>query len=145
MKVSTVLRVLAISLLVQHTLGQQSCYCSSDDCSCTTNSTSDGSNASSSDALAPGNPPVGSRDFLTPTGDYQSPDTPSKPVRAANEQQYIWVGAAMISSDDNAIVLVRVSVAGMHSCCSPDLPGETLLTFKLGFHMIAAFRAAKRA
>lgn len=107
MKATTILRVLAISLVVQHTFGQQSCYCSSDDCSCT-NSTSDASSASNGDALAPGNPPVGSRDFLTPTGDYQSPSTPLKPVRAANEQQYIWVGAAMISSDDNAIVLVNI-------------------------------------
>ena len=103
MKLSTLQGLLAFLLLQQLCLGQQTCHCTGDACSCTDAS----SNATSTDALAPGNPPTGSQDFLTPSGDYQSPSTPAKPVRAANQQQYIWAGASMISSSDNAIVLVR--------------------------------------
>lgn len=123
MEVTLAFGVLAISFFVQHILGQQSCYCSRNDCSCT-NSTSDGLNG---DMIAPGNPPLGSRDFLTPSGDYESPSTDAKPVRAANRQQYIWVGASMISSSSNAIVLVRTAVAWLPSCCCPTFcRGHTL-------------------
>ena len=108
---------LAISLYMQQILCQQSCYCSRDDCSCTS-STSD---AFDGDTLAVGGPPVGSRDFLTPSGDYKSPSSSAKPVRAANRQQYIWVGASMISSSSNAIVLVRAAVACLRSFCPPFL------------------------
>ena len=117
MKVTIALGWLAFSLVVRHARGQQSCYCSSIDCSCA-NSTSD---AVSGDAVSSGNLPVGSRNFLTPTGDYQSPSTSAKPVRAVNRQQYIWVGASMISSSSNAIVLVRATVAWWHSFCSPSM------------------------
>lgn len=117
MKVIIALGVLAFLLVVRHARGQQSCYCSSIDCLCT-NSTSDAVNG---DLVAPGNPPVGSREFLTPTGDYQSPSTFAKPVRAINRQQYIWVGASMISSSSDAILLVRAPVAWWHPCCSPIL------------------------
>lgn len=92
----------ALLLLVQLGLGQPPCYCTTDSCSCA--ASSDGS--ANSTSLAPGNPRLGSREFLTPTGDRQSPSSVDKPVRAANRQQYIWAGASMISSSDDSIVLV---------------------------------------
>ncbi len=143
MKVTIALGVLAFSLVVRHAYGQQSCYCSSIDCSCT-NSIWDAVNG---DVMAPGNPPVGSREFLTPMGDYQSPSTSAKPVRAVNRQQYIWVGASMISSSSNAIVLVRaVSFGDILVALSAWADAlSQRLSFEVGIHTTTMFRVARRA
>ena len=94
--------VLAILLLAQLGVGQQSCPCAGPSCACA-NSPPD---SESPDGTAP---PAGSRDFLTPTGDYQSPSSAGTPIRPGNAQQSpAWVGAAMISSSDDAVVLVRL-------------------------------------
>ena len=102
--------VLAVVLLLQPGLGQQSCFCTSMRCSCPTANSSSADGSDSGPALVPGNPPMGSRDFLTPDGNYQPSPAADKPIQAGNQQQYIWAGAAMISSSDNAIVLVRSAV-----------------------------------
>ena len=92
--------VLAILLLAQLGVGQQSCPCAGPSCSCATSPP----DSEISDGTAP---PAGSREFLTPTGDYQSPSSAGTPIRPGNAQQSpAWVGAAMISSSDDAVVLV---------------------------------------
>ena len=102
------LGLLALLLLAQLGVGQQSCPCAGFPCACATSAP----NPESSDGtaiFAPGSPPTGSREFLTPTGDSQSPSSAGTPIKPGNAQQSpTWVGAAMISSSDDAVVLVRL-------------------------------------
>ena len=118
--------VLAILLLAQLGVGQQSCPGAGPSCACATSPP----DSESSDGTAP---PAGSRDFFTPTGDYQSPSSAGTPIRPGNAQQSpAWVGAAMVSSSDDAVVLVRLEplhevalpLSRPHRmlCCTSDAP-----------------------
>ena len=100
--------ILVILVLAQLGVGQQPCSCAGPSCSCA--SSPPVSEGSDGPALsAPAAPPEGSREFLTPAGDYQSPSSAGTQIRPGNVQQSpTWVGATMISSSDDAVVLVRL-------------------------------------